>query len=91
MTCPGSWFVQRKGFNMTLQDLKAIADRADEAFTNACQVHYCDGRWGYYRAVECNYEVPKELDVLCDQALSALHAFYLKRDGSKGFLGSRGL
>jgi hypothetical protein len=76
---------------MTLQQLKAIADRDDETFTTACQVHYCDGRWGYYRAVECNYEVPEELHVLCDRSLASLHAFYAKRDGAKGFLGSRGL
>jgi len=76
---------------MTLQELKAIADQADETFTKACDVHYCDGRWGYYRAVERNYpKVPKELHVLCDQALKAIHAFYAKRDGARGFLGSRG-
>jgi len=76
---------------MTLQELKAFADQAEETFTKACQVHYCDGRWGYYRAVECNYpKVPKELHLLCDQALKAIHAFYAKRDGAKGFLGSRG-
>jgi hypothetical protein len=74
---------------MTLHELKTLADQADRAFTDACQVHYCDGRWGYYRAVECDYAIPAGLHDKCDTYLAALHAYYAKRDGSKGFLGSR--
>jgi hypothetical protein len=76
---------------MTLQKFKTQADIAEKAFDNACQIYYCDGRWGYYRAVECDHIVPKVLHDRCDDYLAALHAFYLKRDGSKGFFGSRGL
>ncbi len=73
-----------------LPALKAAADAAGAAFDEACRPHYCDGRWGYYRAMECGHDVPPELHARCDEYLKATHAFYLARDGELGFLGSRG-
>jgi len=72
-----------------LEKLDLNAKQAELAFNAACQTHYCDGRWGYYRAVECDYKIPNGLHQRCDEYLAALHAYYLERDGSRGFLGSR--
>lgn len=48
----------------TLRCLKDRADAAGEAFDAACKPHYVDGRWGAYRAIECNQAVPPAC-VLC--------------------------
>lgn len=75
----------------SLSELKAISDAAEKTFDEACRKHYVDGRWGAYRAFECDQEVPKEVENAMNEAHTALHAFYRKRDGEKGFLGGRGL
>lgn len=74
-----------------LAALKAAADEAGAAFDAACKPHYCDARWGYYRAVECNQPVAPGVEAAFNAYHAATHAFYAARDGSKGFLGSRGL
>lgn len=74
-----------------LAALKAAADEAGAAFDAACKPHYCDARWGYYRAVECGQPVPASVEAAFNAYHDATHAFYAARDGSKGFLGSRGL
>lgn len=76
---------------MTLTSLKTAADAASLAFDAACKPHYCDGRWGAYRAIECGQSVPASVNAALDAYHDATHAFYAARDGSKGFLGSRGL
>lgn len=74
-----------------LAALKAAADKAGDAFDAACKPHYCDVRWGYYRAVERNQPVPASVEAAFNAYHAATHSFYAARDGSKGFLGSRGL
>lgn len=74
-----------------LAALKAAADEAGAAFDKACKSHYCDARWGYYRAVECKQPVAPSVEAAFNAYHAATHAFYAARDGSKGFLGSRGL
>ena len=76
---------------MTLKELRERADDAETAFDVACKPHYCDGRWGAYRAIECGQPVPADVVAAMEKAHKALHAFYLARDGAGGFLGSRGL
>lgn len=74
-----------------LATLRAAADAADAAFTDACRPHYCDGRWGAYRAYECGQPVPKAVEAALNAYHAAVHAFYRARDGEAGFLGGRGL
>ncbi|EBU7498207.1 hypothetical protein DK058_25365, partial [Salmonella enterica subsp. enterica serovar Typhi] len=74
-----------------LKRLRAVADASEAAFDAACRPHYCDGRWGAYRAIECGQVVPGPVTDAMDDYLAATHAFYAARDGDKGFLGSRGL
>lgn len=73
-----------------LNRLKAAADTAEKAFDDACRPYYADGRWGAYRAVECGQTVPPKVWAALDAYHAATHAFYLARDGERGFLGSRG-
>ena len=75
----------------TLAALRERSDAAEKAFDDACRPHYCDGRWGAYRAIECGQDVPHVVAAALDAYHAALHAFYAARDGDKGFLGSRGL
>lgn len=70
--------------------LKAEADRLSDAFDVACRPHFVS-RWDYYRAVECGEKCPQSVHTACDAYLTALHAYFLARDGARGFLGSRGL
>jgi len=74
-----------------LYKLRIDADTASDVFDAACRPHYCDGRWGAYRAIECGQEVPKSVLDAMNGYCDALHAFYRARDGEKGFLCSRGL
>lgn len=75
----------------SLACLKERADAASDAFDAACKPHYCDGRWGYYRAVECGQIAPSSVESAFNAYHDATHAYYLDRDGKRGFLGSRGL
>jgi hypothetical protein len=70
--------------------LKHEADKADAAFDAACRPHYCDGRWGAYRAIELGHPVPAAVLKAMDDYSDACHRYYAARDGSRGFLGSRG-
>lgn len=72
-----------------LAALKTAADMAGKRFDDACRPHFCDGRWGAYRAIECNKSVPKAVTDAMDEYIAATHAFYLARDGEHGFLGPR--
>jgi hypothetical protein len=75
----------------SLQCLKDRADRASAKFDEACRPHFCDGRWGAYRAIECGNPVPASVSAALDAYHAAVRAFYAARDGERGFLGSRGL
>ena len=75
----------------TIAALKAMADKTDTEFTKTAMRHYVDGRWGYYRAVECEQTVPDEVETAFQAHHAALHTYYLARDGVNGFLGARGL
>lgn len=78
----------------TLQTLKERADRAGAAFDAECSKVFCDGRWGYYRAMEGvngGEGVTDAMHRASDEYMKATHAYYSMRDGDKGFLGSRGL
>ena len=75
----------------TLSDLKSAATQTEKAFDAAARPHYVDGRWGYYRAIECGQPVPPSVEEAFNAYHAATHAFYAARDGDKGFLGSRGL
>lgn len=72
-----------------LKSLKAKADAASDSFDAACRPHFCDGRWGAYRAIECDQKVPASVTAALDGYHAALHAYYLARDGENGFLGGR--
>lgn len=74
-----------------LKALKQAADDAGAAFDKACKPHYRDARWGYYRAVECGQPVPASVEAAFNAYNEATGAYYAARDGSKGFLGSRGV
>lgn len=74
-----------------LAALKAAADKAGQAFDDTCRPYYADGRWGAYRAYEAGQDVPTDVDAALDGYHAATHAFYAARDGSKGFLGGKGL
>jgi hypothetical protein len=73
-----------------LNDLKAACDKAETAFDAVAKRDYVDGRWGYYRAIECAQPVKSDLHCAFDVYYAALQAFYRMRDGDKGFLGARG-
>lgn len=75
----------------TLRCLKDRADAAGAAFDAACKPHFCDGRWGAYRAIECGQDIPATVDAAMTAYHDATQAFYLARDGDGGFLGGRGL
>lgn len=72
---------------MNLAELKRAADLAGENFDTACRPHFCDVRWGAYRAIECGQEVPPGVVEALDRYHAATHAYYLARDGERGFLG----
>lgn len=74
----------------SLQCLKERADKASEAFDRACRPHFADGRWGAYRAIECGEDIPRAVDDALNAYHAAAQAFYLARDGERGFLGSHG-
>ena len=74
-----------------LEGLKLAADIASADFDAACRPHYCDGRWGAYRAIECDNDVPKSVLAALHAYHAALHAYYRARDGERGFLGGKGL
>lgn len=74
-----------------LAALRVATDQAEAAFDAACRPHYVDGRWGAYRAIECDQPVPPNVLDALNAYHAATHAFYAARDGEKGFLGSRGL
>lgn len=73
--------------SINLQALKDAADAASQAFDTACRPHYCDGRWGAYRAYERGDAVPASVEAALNEYHAATHAFYLARDGERGFLG----
>jgi hypothetical protein len=75
----------------TLTELKAVLDKAEAAFDKIARRDYVDGRWGYYRAIECDQPVKPDVQQAFDVSHEALRAFYIARDGSMGFLGSKGL
>lgn len=75
----------------TLKDLKAKADQASDAFDAVCRKHFVS-RWDYYHVCACKLSiVPAECHRAADAYVAAQHAFYEARDGSKGFLGGKGL
>ena len=71
--------------------LSEAVDRAGREFDEACKPHYCNGRWGAYQAFETGQDVPKDVEAALDAYHKAAQAFYVARDGGKGFLGGRGL
>lgn len=65
---------------MTSQDIAALkraADEASDAFDAACRPHYCDGRWGAYRAYERGDTVPASVEAALDAYHAATQAFYV--------------
>ena len=72
-----------------LEKLGLAARQAELAFDAACSVHYCDARYGYYKADERGDAIPEGLHEKFNEYLSACNAYYLERDGKKGFLGSK--
>jgi len=69
-----------------LQKLRSAADLGSTAFEAACvSAGYAD-KWAAYHD-EANW--PEALLQAHRDAMTALHAFYLARDGARGFLGGR--
>lgn len=75
----------------TLATLKERANTARDQLDTVCRAHYPDGRWGAYRACECDQPLPDDVSTAMDAYHDALHNFFHARDGDRGFLGSRGL
>lgn len=69
-----------------MQELGFAARKAELDFDAACQKHYSDARWGFYRAVKRGHVAPKELHEKCDKYLQSCREFYLYRDGENGLL-----
>lgn len=74
-----------------LQAMKSAADEAGKRFDEVCRPHFCDGRWGAYRALEYGQALPRNVEAALDEYNSAVMAYYLARDGDRGFLGARGV
>lgn len=75
-----------------LHDLMYRAEQAEKTFDDLARWHrFTDGRWGYYQALERGDPVPEVVSLACDEYLDAVRTYYEKRDGYKGFLGSRGI
>jgi hypothetical protein len=72
-----------------LANLKAELEAASVAFDDACKPHYCDGRWGAYRAAEFAEDIPASVWSAMNAYTNACNAYYLSRDGSGGFLGGQ--
>jgi hypothetical protein len=75
----------------SLRRLKASVNEAREAFLAACSAAGYSDEWEFYRATDQRVGAPSP-DVSSalaafDVYRSALHSFYLVRDGSSGFLG----
>ncbi len=70
----------------TLACLRERADRAETEFNTVCLKYYPDGKWGGYRAIECD-TAPKDVIAAMEIYHAATHAFYSARDGENGFLG----
>ena len=66
-----------------LKALKQAADDAGAAFDKACKPHYADGRWGYYRAVECGQTVADSVESAFNAYHAATYAFYAAREPRK--------
>lgn len=76
----------------TLKDLKAKADQLERDFEAVITKHGFSDVWAFLRADRDNpSSVPAECLAANDAHIAALHAFYEARDGSKGFLGGKGL
>lgn len=73
-----------------ISELRLMAERAAAHFDEVCRPYYPDGRWGAYRAFECDQETPSDVDTALDAYHAATHAYYVARDGVAGFLGSKG-
>ena len=76
----------------TLKDLKAKADQLERDFDAVLIKHGFPDTWAFFRACRDNpSSVPAECLAAGDAHIAALHTFYEARDGSKGFLGGKGL
>ena len=75
----------------SLRSLKTSAHEAREAFLAACTAAGYSDEWEFYRAADQRVGVPSpeasSALAAFDVYQSALHSFYLARDGSSGFLG----
>lgn len=79
---------------LTSLRLKALHLRANEAeadFIAACCAAGYAGQFSAYRAEEAGAVWTPALVAVHAAYIEALHAFYLARDGERGFLGGRGL
>lgn len=76
-----------------MSELTARMDKmvaANTAFEKECERYYTNGKWGFYHASDRGEETPVDVQRAYTAALEATRAFYLARDGEKGFLGGRG-
>jgi hypothetical protein len=72
-----------------LQALKLAADNSHSAFEALCLGHGYADKWEALRAMDQPDSCPAlpALQASWDSHVAATHAFYLARDGAKGFLG----
>jgi hypothetical protein len=52
---------------MTVYDVKTAKEKAEKAFDTIAKRDYVDGRWGYYRAMECDQPVKPDLQRAFDE------------------------
>ena len=75
-----------------IEQLKIDAQRAEQEFIAVARAHGFDNApWDFYRALDKGERVPAEVMQAHENNFAATRAFYQKRDGARGFVGSRGL
>jgi hypothetical protein len=73
-----------------LGELREAAEKAYWVFIDTCLDHSYADEWQAYRAEEAGVIWPDDLATAHRTYITALHAFYLLRDGPNGFLGGKG-
>ena len=73
-----------------LKTLRALAHDADAAFQRACINWGFADQWDAYRQHDAGRPWSTHLEAAWRNMSEAFGAYYLARDGAKGFLGGKG-
>lgn len=69
--------------------LKIAAEAASAALDAKCELFFEDGRFGAFRAIDKMEPLPNGIQEAIDYYITAVHQYYLARDGEFGFIGRR--